>query len=75
MLLTGIFKTNSSMSLSDTENCPFGLFQSLAIFAKNLFEEIPAEAVIPKSSEIFWRICSAIFSGSPSQYLESDTSK
>ena len=33
--------------------CPFGLLISEATLAKNLFTEIPAEAVSPVSSKIF----------------------
>ena len=40
-------------------------FQSEQILAINLFEEIPADAVIPKSIFIHDLICLAISSGSP----------
>ena len=37
-------------------NCPFGLRQSDAIFAKNLFGAMPAEAVRPVSAKMAARI-------------------
>jgi hypothetical protein len=43
-----------------TTHWPFGLFQSLAIFAINLFGPIPAEAVNSVSDWIAARISCAI---------------
>ena len=38
-------------------NCPFGLRQSEATFARNLFGAMPADAVSP----VCWKICARIW--------------
>ncbi len=51
---------NPAASAGETQNCPSGFFQSLAIFAISLFGAIPAEAVSPVSSRIRSRIRAAM---------------
>ena len=58
-LTASVFTKPSTLSGVIT-NCPFGLFKSLATFARNLLGATPAEAVTPTSSAIIFRISSAI---------------
>ncbi len=55
--------------------CPFGLLISEATLAKNLFTEIPAEAVRPVSSKIFCRISLSISLADSIPFLFSVTSR
>ena len=56
-------------------NCPFGLFISEAILARNLRGATPAEAVSFNSSKIAWRISCAIQVADPEHCVQSVTSK
>ena len=58
--LTGRLATKSGPAFGGITACPFGLLRSLAIFARNLQYEIPAEALSPVTSLIRARIIIAI---------------
>ena len=60
ILFNGNFKIKSSICSGVITYCPFGLFKSDAILARNLIGAIPAEAVRLSSAKICWRICCAI---------------
>ena len=60
ILFTGSLTMNSSISSGVTVNWPSGLFQSDAIFARNLLGAMPAEMVIPTSSRTRSRISVAM---------------
>ena len=66
---------NCSTSLGAIVNSPSGLFQSEAIFARNLFGAIPAEIVIPTRSFTFCLISLAIRVALPSRWSLLVTSK
>ena len=72
---TASFATKSSTSFGRTANCPSGLFQSLAILARNLFGAMPAEIVMPTTSRTSFRIASAILVALPLNSSQSLTSK
>ena len=57
---TGSGVRNCSIRCGRSTNCPSGLFQSLAILARNLLGATPAEAVSAVSSRICARIASAV---------------
>ena len=59
-LSTGSASRNASASLGKIRESPSGLRKSEAIFAKNLLNETPAEAVSPSSERIAARISRAI---------------